>query len=421
MADSIKLAVLGGSGVATPELVDTLAEASERPAVRVALIGRSADKLEAVGAMCRRLAARASPPITISTHTDPREGLDGADYVLNQIRVGGYQARAFDETFPREFGIPGEETVGPGGMNMALRTIPVVLDLCRAVEAVAPEALVLNLTNPASMVQYAINCDTSLKVISLCDLPMMAEQIVADLLGIPQGEMVMRYSGMNHFGWVTSVIWHKAEWMPALLDKISQLPDFPVAPEIVRSLGVVPTSYFKYLYHPNWMLAAQQGKPARAEELLNLEREILAAYESGNPTEKPAVLVRRGAAWYKHMIVPVLLAHAGNTGEIHYLQVINGNALPFLPERAIVEVPCVVRRSKISPLAYKGGAPYDLSLPLDLQALLLANAAMEMLWVEAIIQRSYAKALRAMLMNPLVSNYDQARGILNKIWPDQEQ
>jgi 6-phospho-beta-glucosidase len=411
MTEAIKLAVLGGSGVATPELIDVLARFSERPALHVSLIGRSADKLQAVGEMCKRLAAKTRPPITVSTHTDPRVGLEGAHYILNQIRVGGYPERAFDENFPREFGIPGEETFGPGGMNMALRTIPKVIELCRAVEEVAPEVLMINLTNPSSIVQYAINYATRVKVVSICDLPMMAAQTVADLLELPVRQLVVRYTGMNHFGWVTGVHWQGQDMMPKVLDKIATLLGLPVETDIIRALGVIPTSYFKYFYHANRVLAAQQGKRARADELLELEAEILAEYRSESPNKKPAGLVKRNAVWYEHMIVPLLLAHINDTGEMQYLQVANGHALPFMPSKAIVEVPCVVRGGGFLPLAYDDG------LPSDLESLLLTNATFEMLWAEAIVEGSYPKALRAMLMNHLVTNYDQALGILNKIWP----
>ena len=410
MADSIKVAVLGGSGVATPELIDTLSRYPERPAVHVALIGRSEDKLKSVAAMCERLAAKATPSITVSAHTDPNAGLDGADYILNQIRVGGYKERAYDETFPRQFGVPGEETVGPGGMNMALRTIPVVLELCEAVEHVAPDALFINLTNPSSMVQYAIQCASRLNVISVCDLPIMAERMIAAALNAPIEELAIRYTGMNHFGWVTSVRWHGQDQMPALMDKVADLPGVTIEPDIVRALGVLPTSYFKFIYHSNRVLESQQGKRARADELLELEAEILKAYESGDLSEKPDSLVKRSAAWYDHMIVPVLLAHANDTGETRYLQVTNGHAVPFMPSQSIIEVPCIIRRSGILPLAYDGG------LPPDLESMLLANATFEMLWVDAIMERSYAKALRAMLINPLISNYDQAKTLLDTIW-----
>ncbi|HEC23310.1 MAG TPA: hypothetical protein ENI95_10385 [Chloroflexi bacterium] len=412
MGETIRLAVLGGSGVATPELIDALLHAEGRPAMHVALIGRTAEKLKAVGKVCSRLAADADPPLTISTHTDTREGLAGAQYVLNQIRVGGYRARAFDETFPREFGIPGEETFGPGGMNNALRTVPVVLELCRAVEEAAPDALMLNLTNPSSFIQYAISRYTDVNVVGICDSPVWLMGAVAGLLGLPPEELTIRYSGMHHFGWVTGVRWQGRDMMPDVLEKVAGLPGLPVEAEIVRAVGAIPTSYFKYYYHPDRMLAAQQGKPARAEQLLELEARMLADYQSGELDHKPESLEKRGAHWYREIVVPVMLAHANDSGKVFVVNVTNGTALPFLPPQAIVEVPCVVRRDGFLPLAYDGG------LTPDLEAMLLTNATFEMLWVEAIVEKSYPKALRAMMLNHLVSSYDQAKSILAKIWPE---
>ena len=411
MSQALKLAVLGGSGVATPELIDVLTRSEDGPSLHVALIGRNADKLQAVAAMCKKLAAKSKPSITVSAHTDPRKGLEGADYVLNQIRVGGYQERAFDESFPREFGIPGEETVGPGGMNMALRSIPTVIELCRVMEDIAPDALLINLTNPSSIVQYAINRVTRVRVVSVCDLPMMAGQMIAELLNVPRRELAVRYTGMNHFGWVTGVKRHDKDLMPEVLDQLTQIPGYPVDKEIIRALGVIPTSYFKYYYHANRVLAAQQGKHTRADELLALEAEILTAYQSPSGDEKPASLVQRNAAWYEHMVVPLLMAHARNTGETLYLQVTNHRALPFLPAEAVVEVPCVVHQDGFLPQAYDGG------LPPDLESFLLVNATFEMLWAEAILEQDHSKALRATLMNHFIADYDQARGILDKIWP----
>jgi len=410
MSDPVRLAVLGGSGVATPELVDALLRADERPLLHLSLIGREEGKLAAVGKMAQSLAEKSSPAITVSVHTDVREGLAGARYILNQVRVGGYTGRMVDETFPHQFGIPGEETVGPGGMNMALRTIPVVVELCCIVEQAAPDALMINLTNPSSIVQYAIQKTTSVKVVSVCDLPMMAEQLLSGLLKVPASELACRYTGMNHFGWVTGVRWRGRDMMPQVLEKLAESHASPVEMDILRALGVIPTSYFKYIYHANRMLADQQSRQSRAKELIDLEAEILAAYRSSDRPEKPTSLVKRNAVWYEHMIVPLLMAHINDTGERKYIQVRNGSALPFLPAEAIVEVPCVVRRDGFE------AQPYDDGLPPDLQALLLTNATCEMLWAEAVLEHSYPKALRAMLLNHLVNNYDQAKGILDTIW-----
>jgi len=412
VSEMIRLAVLGGSGVATPELVDVLAAAPNRPAMHVALIGRTVEKLDRVGALCARLAEGTDPPLEVSTHTDLAEGVAGSDYILLQIRVGGYEARAGDETFPRKFGIPGEETFGPGGMNNALRTIPVVLDMCRVIEQAAPEALLLNLTNPSSFIQYAIETYADVDVLGICDSPVWLGEAIAGLLGAPRHEVLIRYVGMHHFGWVPEVRWQSRDVMPELMDAIEDLSGLPVEAEVVRAVGAIPTSYFKYYYHPDRMLAAQEDKPPRAEQLMKLEAEMLAAYQQPGLDAKPPSLERRGAHWYDEIVVPVLLAHTNDTHTEFILNVSNGNTLPFLPSQAIVEVPCIVSRNGTYPMV-------PAQVPPDVQAMLLTNATFEMMWCEAVVERSYPKALRAMMLNHLVANYDQAKRILDEIWPTE--
>lgn len=409
-SDRIRLAVLGGSSVASPQLVQALRQRADRPATEIVLIGRTAEKLERVAAVCARLAEGASPPIEISATTELEAGLEGADYILNQVRVGGYRARAYDESFPQAFGIPGEETFGPGGMNNALRTIPVTLEHCRVIEKVAPGALLINLTNPSSYIQYAISRYTQVNVVGVCDSPVGLARSIAGLLGVPPHELWVGYLGMHHFGWVIEVRWKGQDVLAQVLERISAYPDLPVEAEFVRAMGAIPTSYFKYLYHPNRMLEKQRGRKTRAEQLLEMEAEILSDYENPASENVLAGLERRGAHWYGSIVLPVLLAHAGDTRSVFILNVTNGTTLPWMPAEAILELPVVVTRHAFLPLEPPRA-------PADIQATLRLNAACEMLWVEAVVERSYDKALRAMMLNHLVQNFDQAQGILKEIWP----
>jgi 6-phospho-beta-glucosidase len=406
---TIRLTVLGGSGVATPELMRALTARPDRPAIEITLHGRTREKLGRVAAVCERLAAGASPPLTVRHMTDLAQALEGADYVLNQIRVGGYAARRYDETFPQAFGIPGEETFGPGGMNNARRTIPVTLESCRVVERVAPEALLINLTNPSSFIQYAVSQYTKVHVVGVCDSPVGLARAIAAALGAPPRELWVGYVGMHHFGWVTEVRWRGRDVLPDVLANVEKVPGLPVDPEIVRAVGAIPTSYFKYYYHADRMLDRQKGRPSRAEELLDLERRILADYEKPGPDRVPKSLEARGAHWYEEIVVPVLLAHAADAREVFVLNVPNGATLPWMPKEAIIEVPVVVAGHGLIPLEPPAAPP-------DLQAMLRRNAACEMLWVEAVVEGSEEKALRAMALNPLVHSLDQARAILKEIW-----
>ncbi len=414
MSGDIKFVVLGGSGVATPELIDVLVKRSdERPALNLVLLGRTEEKLRTVGELCRRMAQGATPPLNIFYTTDLEEALEGADYILNQIRVGGMKARAFDESFPDELGIPGEETVGPGGFANALRTIPVVLEYCRQIEKHAPRALLLNLTNPSSFIQYAITRYTWVSAIGTCDSPVFVTREVARAVGAPREELIISYVGMHHFGWITKVLWNHEDMMPLLLEKADGFSaKLGVDADVIRAIGAIPSPYFKYYFHADRMLARKRGKRTRAEELMELQEIMLEEYRGHTSAEKPEHLVRRKAVWYQEIIAPVLLSAMNDSRQEMILNVVNRTLIPFLPGEAIVEVPTIVGRDEIRPLAVDVA-----SVPPDVVVMIQLNCAFEMLAVEAIVEGSYSKALRALLLNPLVRTAEQAKGVLERIWP----
>ena len=409
MPEQKKLTVLGGSSIATPLLVQELAKRPDRPPFEICLVGRTRDKLEKVAAASASLAEQAQTPLKISFETDTRRGLEGADYVLNQIRVGGYAARAYDEHFPKQFGILGEETYGPGGMSNALRTIPVVLEYCRDIESVAPHAVVLNLTNPNSYIQYAATHYSTVKMIGVCDSPVGIGEGIAAMMNVPYKELWVEYVGMHHFGWVIKAIWKGKDLMPEILSRLGQVPGLPADEDIVRAVGGIPTSYFKYYYHANRVFEKQKDQTkVRAEQLMELEAQVMKDYETGSE-ELPEALLQRGAHWYGAIVAPVMLAHTNNANEVYTLNVVNRTAIKWMPEDAIVETPTLVSAHGFTPLSTAPAPP-------DLQAMVRLNAAFEMLWVEAVVEKDHSKALRAMMLNHLVQDLDQAKAILKEIW-----
>lgn len=408
MAEKITLAVLGGSSVATPQLIYELCQRTDRPPIEVKLIGRTRSKLDLVERICQRLAKNAFVPVDVGTTTDILKGLEGADYILNQIRVGGYQARAYDEKFPQNFGIPGEETFGPGGMNLALRTIPVVLESCQAIEKAAPQALLINLTNPSSYIQFAVSTYSRVNVVGVCDSPIWIAEGIAALMGVQRDDLWVGYCGMHHFGWITSVVWKGKDVLAEVLQKIEKIPDLPVDADMIRAMRAIPTSYFKYYYHPNQILEKQKGQPARAEQLQKLESQILSDFE-GEGDGIPPSLKSRKANWYAGIVVPLLLAHWNDARCVYTLNLTNGTTYSWMPAEAIIETPALVTRQGFYALVTP-------SLPGDMQAMLRTNAAFEMLWVEAVVEKDYSKALRAMMLNHEVHNLDQAKAILKEIW-----
>jgi 6-phospho-beta-glucosidase len=409
MTKTKKFTVLGGSSIASPTLIQEILKRKDRLPLEVCLVGRTRSKLEKVAATSSNLAERADPPLKVTFETDLGKGLTGADYILNQIRVGGYKARAYDERFPKQFSILGEETFGPGGMNNAKRTVPVVLEYCKAIEKYAPDAVMLNLTNPNSFIQYAVTHYSKVNVVGVCNSPMDIGEDIAKMLGIPNDQLWVEYVGMHHFGWVTKAIHNGTDLMPSILEKIEKVPGLPVDPEIAKAIGGIPTSYFKYYYHSNRIFEEQKGKEkVRAEELLEFETKVLKEYgEKGGAL--PRSLNQRGSSWYGKIVVPVMLAHANNTNQVFILNVVNGTAVDWMPPHAIIETPTLVSGSGFYPLQ-----PGE--TPLDLQAVVRLNATFEMMWVEAVVERDQDKALRAMMLNHLVTNLDQAKAILAEIW-----
>ncbi len=390
-----RIAVLGGSSASSPQLAaaltDWAAKAGER--IELILVGRSPDKLSSVASACREVVARQGV-VTVEVATEVRAGLIGANIVINQIRVGGLDGRVFDERFPWELGLPGEETVGPGGFSLACRTIPTVRDLFMECASVAPDALVINLTNPAGIVHQVAARTTSLRVFTLCDSPAALIKNAADLIRVDPASVRPAYVGTNHAGWLTG-LWRDEENL--LLSALDNTADASpgIDPRVVTWLGAVPNPYLRYFYHPDQQLAAQHGKGVtRAEELRDWEARALAAYASGGDPYRAATT--RRAQWYDMCVVPVIAAHVSRSELTLVLNLTNSSLIPSLPAMATVEV-----AAKISSDGTVTPLPVDPLAP-EAMALLAANAAYECLTVDAVLSGDRAAKVRALAANPLV-------------------
>jgi 6-phospho-beta-glucosidase len=395
MSKRTRLVVWGGSALATPELIDALRKGLlPSEAMDVVLVGRTAAKLKLVGDLCCRLAEASQADLHVSYTTDGEAGLQGANYILSQVRVGGLEGRAFDESFPREIGLPGEETVGPGGFSNALRTIPVALKLCESAKGLAPDALILNLTNPSSMVQYAVRHYCGMGVLGICDAPVSLMQMIARALDLPYAELEFDYVGMHHAGWVTGVRHCGRDLMPRLLERAERLSKLEVYPRLMRSIGAVPCSYFRYYFHPDHMLAKTMGRQTRAQELMEIQATMQELFAQPDAHEHAEVYGRRGANWYKLIVVPVLLSLMRDSHRVFIVNTDNRDTMPWLPPEAIIEVPCVVSASGAHPLTVG-------PVPPDVRA----------------FERSYDGALRALLLNPMIRDLTQAQALLERVWP----
>jgi 6-phospho-beta-glucosidase len=415
----IRLAVLGGSGVGTPELFNALlnwpGDSESRPEIHVRLLGRSPSKLERVLAISRRIVQEAYPPIHIEAVTHWSEGLEGADYVLNQVRVGGLDARAHDEIFPQKLGIAGEETIGPGGFANALRTIPVVLETLERVHKIAPDAVVLNLTNPAGIVQHAAMRYTNVHIISLCDSPITLGNEVARLLGLPRARITIDYLGMNHLGWIVGIREGEQSLMNLALARFDQLAESGVDIDYIRATRAIPIPYVRYYLYPERILKQQEGKIPRARQLQVLEQELLADYRhtvENHESDPSTKVARRGAVWYSTIVVPVLEALINDRGSTWVVNVANNQLVPWLSPETVIEAPAVIDRNGAS----SDGVAAHL-LAEDLRTLLYSQAAYESLAVASIVERNRKRALQALVAHPLIRSVDLAESVLEAVWP----
>ncbi|MGM0369121.1 MAG: glycosyl hydrolase family 4 [Bacillota bacterium] len=403
-----KLSVIGGSGLYTPLLFEAIV--NNQPAIdfdEVCLNGRTESKLKLVTEVCQNLVEESEFDFEVSYTTDRKEALLDSDYVLTQIRVGGMKARAFDEEFPLEYDIIGEETVGPGGFANALRTVPVMLEIAREIEEYAPDSLVINLTNPASIVQQAIEEKTDVNIVSICDLPVGVINKMADLLETTSSELDVDYLGLNHLGWYTAVYQNGENKLEQVLTEVEKL-DLGVDGALIRDLEAVPVPYLKYYYHPQQQVKqAKQKEQLRAKELLATGEKIREELAE-NPTEIPESIHQRGAIWYSDVIVPLIAALQNKEPRKFILNLPNDNLIPQLDEKVIIEVPAVVNSSGIRTLEVP-------DVPEQLTGILSQAANYRNLATKAAISQNKNDILVALMANPQVSSYDLANKLVAKL------
>jgi 6-phospho-beta-glucosidase len=399
---SIRLVVLGGSAVSTVQLVDALAdwpggEARCPDGLELVLHGRS-DRLEAVAAACRMRAAAAGLALGVRSERDVAAALDGAGVVVNQIRAGGLEARSLDESFPQLAGIPGEETLGPGGLACAVRSVAALRPFWAAVARSAPQALLINLTNPAGIVQQAARAEFGLEIVTVCDSPLVLLDGVARRLGSPPADVRARYVGMNHVGWYVPAAAAELGLLGGLADGLD-----PGLPALHEDL---PVPYLRYYAQPDRMLAAQRDRPTRAEELLRMQGETMDSYRQGTVPQT----WQRKAPWYSLAVVPLADAWLNGSDQVLIVGLPNAGRVPWLPSDVIVEGPARAR--------VPGGLEPEpvVALPDLPRGLLARHASYERLAVRALAGEPTATGLtRALLANPMVSSLDQASALATAI------
>jgi 6-phospho-beta-glucosidase len=394
----VKLAVIGGGSTYTPELVAGLARERERLGLTdVVLQDIDAERREVVGGLAARMLDAAGFDGNLGVTDDLEHALDGASFVLIQLRVGGQQARLSDETIPLACGCIGQETTGAGGLGKALRTVPVVLEIASRVrELAADDAWIVDFTNPVGIVTRSL-LDAGHRAVGLCNVAIGFQRSIATLLGVAPERVLVDQVGLNHLTWVRALRVDDDDVLPGLLaehgDGLAEHVELPR--ELLERLGVLPSYYLHYFYRHDEVLASQLvGKP-RAAEVAEIERELLELYRDPELRSKPKLLERRGGAFYSEAATQLVASLASDAGDVQVVDVRNDGTIAGLADDDAVEVPARITAKGPKPIEQAPLAP-------ELLGLVQHVAAYERLAAAAAITGDRELVYKALLAHPLV-------------------
>lgn len=404
----LKIAVVGGGSTYTPELIEGFVRRADRlPIDELVLLDIDLDRLNVVGGLARRMLAHLDWTGRLTLTGDRDSAIDGADFVLIQLRVGGQATRLVDETLPPRFGVIGQETTGAGGFAKALRTVPVVLELAQLVRRrAAPGAWIIDFTNPVGIVTQAL-LDNGHRALGLCNVAINIQRTIAGRLGVGMDDVALEHVGLNHLSWERAARVGGVDRLPELLaddaDWLADQVGMPV--ELIRTLGAIPSYYLHYYYETTKVVEEQRSGHTRAQEVIDIEARLLELYRDQGLAEKPALLADRGGAYYSEAAAQLIASLYDGACDVQVVDVRNDGALPDLPAHAVVEIPARIDRDGAHALPLAPLAP-------EMRGLVQAAKAYEELTVEAACTGDRRTALRALIANPLVAEWAIAEPLL---------
>lgn len=425
MKTGLKIVTIGGGSSYTPELIEGFIKYhKELPVSEIWLVDveEGKEKLEIVGSLAKRMVEKAGVPIHINLTLDRKEALKNADFVTTQFRVGLLEARGKDERIPLKHGVLGQETNGPGGLFKALRTIPVILDICGEMEELCPDAWLINFTNPAGMVTEAVLRYSNIKkVVGLCNVPIGMEMGVAKLLQVDHSSVRIDFAGLNHMVYGMDVFVDGV----SVKDKVISLITDPQnsitmqnihvmgwESEFLTALNVLPCPYHNYYYKAGDMLEKElknyKEGGTRAEVVKKLEDELFELYKDPKLAVKPPQLEQRGGAYYSDAAVRLIHSMYTDKRDIQAVNTMNRGAIASMPFDSAVEISCIITKDGPKPITMGG-------LPIAVRGLVQQIKSFERVAIDAAITGDYGTALLAMTINPLVPSDTVAKVILDEM------
>ncbi len=415
MNKKLKIAIIGSGSTYTPELIEGMIRRKDvLPIDELVLMDIDTRKLDIVGKLCERMIQAANVPCRVILTENLDEALLDADFVLSQIRVGKLPARVLDETIPLKYELIGQETCGIGGFFKAMRTIPVMLHIADRMQELCLDAWLINFSNPAGIITEALLNHSKVKMLGLCNVPFNMFKSIRETLQLDHASFT--YVGLNHLSWITSIEQDGKDYVKTALDMglnseaMKNIPSSGFSKEVVQMVGAIPSSYLEYYYFKEKKLKLlKDSELTRGEKCIQIEEELLNIYLDSELHSKPELLSTRGGANYSEVAISLVDAIYNDKQEVHVVNLLNNGALDFMEDSDAVEVCAVIGKNGATPIKVN-----DFNNQHIINYMRMVKAY-ERETVAAAVNGSEDAAMRALLMNPLVGDYDAAYNCFNEL------
>ncbi|PJI09287.1 MULTISPECIES: 6-phospho-alpha-glucosidase [Clostridium] len=432
--------IAGGGSTYTAGIVLMLLDNLDRfPIRKLKLYDNDKERQDIVANACKVIVKEKAPEIKFEATTNPKEAFTDIDFVMAHIRVGRLPMREFDEKIPLKYNVVGQETCGPGGIAYGMRSIKGVIEILDYMEKYSPNAWMLNYSNPAAIVAEATRrLRPNSKILNICDMPVGLENRMAKIIGLKSlKDLDVRYYGLNHFGWWTSVKDKNGnDLMPKLKkhiakygyvvneeerksDEASWLETFEKAKDVYAlDPDTLPSTYLKYYLYPDFVVEHSDKNYTRANEVMDGREKFVFSECTKIAKENTMKNTKLEVDEHASFIVDLARAIAFNTKERMLLIVENNGAIENFDSTAMVEIPCLVGNNGPEPLSIG-------KIPQFQKGLMEEQVSVEKLVVDAWVENSYLKLWQALTLCKIVPNATVAKKILDDLievnkdyWPE---
>lgn len=412
---ALKIVIIGGGSAYAPGLLYAFIQNADAFAgAELALMDIAAKELAIVHRLGRKMAQSAGADLNITAYANRKEAIANADYVLTTFRQGGFEARHHDERIPLQFDVIGQETIGPGGFFFAMRTLPIIKEIVEEVQQLAPQAVLINYSNPTQIVAETVTHFSTVPCISICDQTKDDGRNILHALNMPGADMTLESIGLNHATWSTYFSINGHDGVALMLqhyDTVMAREDVSNRVKrqfaLTREYGRVPNSYLQYYYFREETVAEAKAAPkTRAQVILDMLPGYYAHFEEQIAADVPRLSHVRGGSLFGDMAVDVLRGLVMQDASIHILNLTNRSALPDFAPKRIVEVPARLKAVGATPLVQD-------HLPSKVSGLLQMLAAYQWAAADAIWNGKHIDLYHALAANPLVLSLPLAKKLLD--------